>query len=253
MWKRRRKQSDLKTAQYTIEGQAIPVEIYRERRNGVRFSIGKQAAILRLPEGLSRQQEEEYIGKFKTWLSKRILRNEGTVAHFDTREYRDGDVLEVGRRAYTLKIAFEERKTHSGRLLPGNIIELRLSKLDQGGNLQKNIRQLLGRVVAQDFLPEVSKRVHELNARHFQRPINNIALKNTHSRLGSCSTNGNINLSTRLLFAPPEVLDYIIVHELAHLVEMNHSPRFWALVEKAMPNYVEQEKWIKEHFGKLGF
>ena len=253
MWKRRKLNADFKTAQYTIEGQAIPVEIHRERRNGVRFSIGKQAAILRLPEGLSPQQEEDYIGKFKGWLAKRIRHNEGTVAHFDTREYRDGDVLEVGRRAYKLKISYESRKTHSGRLQDDNTIHLRLSTLDQGGNLQKNIRQLLGRIVAQDFLPEVTQRVHELNARYFQKHINKVFLKNTHSRLGSCSTNGNINLSTRLLFAPPEVLDYIIVHELAHLVEMNHSARFWAVVEKAMPNYLEQEKWIKTHFGKLGF
>jgi len=95
--------------------------------------------------------------------------------------------------------------------------------------------------------------VHELNERHFQQPIDQVRLKYNHSNWGSCSNKGNINLSTRLLFAPPEVIDYVIIHELAHRLEMNHSPRFWKLVADAMPNYREQERWLKEHGKGLGF
>ncbi|MCB0682671.1 MAG: M48 family metallopeptidase, partial [Saprospiraceae bacterium] len=63
----------------------------------------------------------------------------------------------------------------------------------------------------------------------------------------------NINLSTRLLFAPPKVIDYVIIHELAHLVEMNHSRRFWDLVAAAMPDYEEQEKWLKKFGHRCDF
>jgi predicted metal-dependent hydrolase len=62
-----------------------------------------------------------------------------------------------------------------------------------------------------------------------------------------------VNLSTRLLFAPRFVQDYVILHELAHLIEMNHSDRFWALVERYMPNYPEAEKWLKVNRAKCDF
>ncbi|HKZ41668.1 MAG TPA: M48 family metallopeptidase, partial [Candidatus Hodarchaeales archaeon] len=61
------------------------------------------------------------------------------------------------------------------------------------------------------------------------------------------------NISTRLLFAPDEVLEYVCIHELAHLIEHNHSDRFWALVEKAMPYYPQQKQWLKEHGESIRF
>jgi predicted metal-dependent hydrolase len=72
-------------------------------------------------------------------------------------------------------------------------------------------------------------------------------LKYNQTNWGSCSTRGNINLSTRLLFAPDDVIDYVIIHELAHLLEMNHSNRFWNIVKKAMPEYREKEVWLKKN------
>jgi predicted metal-dependent hydrolase len=87
----------------------------------------------------------------------------------------------------------------------------------------------------------------ELNAIHFQRPVRNVYLKYNHSNWGSCSVGSNINLSTRLLFAPPDVIDYVIIHELAHLIEQNHSNRFWAQVARAMPDYERHERWLKDH------
>jgi hypothetical protein len=92
-----------------------------------------------------------------------------------------------------------------------------------------------------------------MNANTFQQPIRSINLKYNHSNWGSCSHAGNVNLSTRLLFAPRSVQDYVILHELAHLVEMNHSDRFWALVERFMPDYREAEKWLKVNRAKCDF
>ncbi|MGB3529596.1 MAG: M48 family metallopeptidase, partial [Saprospiraceae bacterium] len=60
-------------------------------------------------------------------------------------------------------------------------------------------------------------------------------------------TQGTINLSARLLFAPPVVIDYVIIHELAHLLEHNHSDRYWAIVEQKMPDYQNHEKWLKQN------
>ncbi len=111
---------------------------------------------------------------------------------------------------------------------------------------QKSIKHLLSRLVGQDFLPSISRKVHDINHLYFKKKINSINLKYNQTNWGSCSAQGNVNLSTRLLFAPEEVVDYVIVHELAHLIELNHSSRFWKLVADAMPDYQEKEKWLKE-------
>jgi predicted metal-dependent hydrolase len=103
-------------------------------------------------------------------------------------------------------------------------------------------------LVAQDYKPAITRRVMELNHLYFQKPVNSVNLKFNRSNWGSCSTKSNLNLSTCLLFAPEDVIDYVIIHELAHLIEMNHSHRFWALVENAMPDYKEKEKWLKDNW-----
>ncbi|HQX62988.1 MAG TPA: SprT family zinc-dependent metalloprotease [Thermomicrobiales bacterium] len=72
-----------------------------------------------------------------------------------------------------------------------------------------------------------------------------LAIKDTRSRWGSCSSKGNLNLSWRLVMAPMEVLDYVVAHEVAHLREMNHSPRFWATVETLCPQYREHRRWLR--------
>ena len=73
-----------------------------------------------------------------------------------------------------------------------------------------------------------------------------IAIKAAKTRWGSCSAKGNLNFHWKLILMPPTVLDYVVVHELAHRIEMNHSPRFWAQVERILPDYRERRKWLKE-------
>lgn len=76
-----------------------------------------------------------------------------------------------------------------------------------------------------------------------------IAVKAAKTRWGSCSAQGNLNFHWKLILMPQEVLDYVVVHELAHRKEMNHSPRFWAEVEKILPDYKIRRKWLKENGG----
>jgi predicted metal-dependent hydrolase len=74
-----------------------------------------------------------------------------------------------------------------------------------------------------------------------------ITVRGQHSRWGSCSAKGNLNFNFLLLLAPPEVLDYVVVHELCHRKEMNHSPRFWTLVESQVPDWRSRRAWLREH------
>lgn len=75
--------------------------------------------------------------------------------------------------------------------------------------------------------------------RHYAHRYKRVFIKNSKSRWGSCSSRGNLNFNYKLLFLPPQVADYIIVHELCHLRHFNHGPQFWALVAQVCPNYKE--------------
>ncbi len=83
------------------------------------------------------------------------------------------------------------------------------------------------------------------------RRVAGISLRDTRSRWGSCTVAGRLMFSWRLIMAPPAVLDYVAAHEVAHLVEMNHSPAFWAVVARLMPDYQRHRDWLRRHGSAL--
>lgn len=78
-----------------------------------------------------------------------------------------------------------------------------------------------------------------------------ITVRDQRSRWGSCSSRGTLSFNYRLIFAPPAVLDYVVVHELCHLTHMNHSGDFWNMVGSVMPEYREYRKWLRDHGHEL--
>lgn len=78
-----------------------------------------------------------------------------------------------------------------------------------------------------------------------------ITIRDQKSRWGSCSSRGTLSFNYRLIFAPPKVLDYVVVHELCHLTHMDHSKNFWNMVEQIMPEYKTYKTWLKEHGQEL--
>ena len=123
------------------------------------------------------------------------------------------------------------------------------STIDERSKLEKitfeQVKELADQAV--EYIP---KRV-KYYAEKENFVYNKITIKNLVSRWGSCSTKGNLNFNCLIMLTPDYVIDYIVVHELCHLREMNHSEKFWTEVEKIMPDYQRAELWLKQNGGNL--
>lgn len=109
----------------------------------------------------------------------------------------------------------------------------------------EEIRELAQR--AADYIPgRVALYAAQIGVRYGR-----ITIRNQRSRWGSCSSRGNLNFNCLLMLTPPEIIDYVVVHELCHRLEMNHSSAFWAEVGQVLPDYRKYEKWLKTNGEKI--
>jgi len=221
------------------------VKIHFEKRKNTSVSIRRTNINIRIPYFLSQKEKVKRIQSMKLWAKKKILSNPDCFKPEPQKEYNDGEKLIIGEEEYILKIEFKEKKNSSARL-QGQTIYLSISNNLTKKQQSKHISSLISRCIAKQRLPKLQRKIEELNKQHFNQKIGKIFFKYNKSNWGSCSHANNINISTRLLFAPDDVLEYVCIHELAHLLEHNHSERYWALVEKAMPDYKNKEIWLKE-------
>ncbi|GMT50055.1 MAG: hypothetical protein IEMM0008_1594 [bacterium] len=131
-------------------------------------------------------------------------------------------------------------------------IYINFTYLNQLDGPQDSIRNLLT-----NWYRNQAKEVIYERVMHYSRKMgvqfNRISIKSQKTRWGSCSSLKNLNFNWRLIMAPLEVLDYIIIHELAHLKELNHSPEFWKLVQSVCPDYRNHELWLNRHGQRLTF
>lgn len=231
----------------------IPVRIKSDWRNSVRYSITQKSINIIIPKYYTRSQVEEELFKLKEWSIKQFKRDPSLFHRFMSIIYADNEFIKIYGELFQLKLIYETRKSCSAKINKDKQVIIKVPDNISQHDQHALIGQVLSRVFGSYFTKAITDRVQYYNKLHFQEHIESVRLKNNQSNWGSCSSEKNINLSSRLLFAPTEVLDYVIVHELAHLKEMNHSDRFWKIVRDVMPDYKEKEDWLDKHGQTLRF
>jgi len=229
-----------------INGTKVPLRIYKEWRRTTRISMASKNVILRIPTFLSSVLLKSELKRVERWCELQFKKHPELLKRYAIKEYKSGDEITAMEETFVLQITKESRKSGSAKFKNGKIlikIPIEISDVNQSDI----IRKLASRTIAKVLYDKFVAKVHLINNTHFDKSINDVRLKYNRSNWGSCSTNQNLNFSTRLLLAPEEVIDYVIVHELSHLIEMNHSKRFWNVVKKAMPGYLDQEEWLTKH------
>jgi len=221
------------------EGIDAPVEVRthaRARCLTLRISRTRRAVIVTLPVECDLDEADSFIVRNIDWVREHLGRIPKPVP------FHDGALVPLRGEMHRL-VFTRNRQT-------GGVVQRRLSangssELHVGGHAEHAPRRL------RDWLFEEARR--DLDARvihHSQKlgiTVKGIAVRDQSSRWGSCSETGMLSFSWRLILAPSFVLDYIAAHEIAHLVEMNHGPKFWALVEQTTPHMQEARLWLKRY------
>ena len=183
-----------------------------------------------VPRWGSKREARDFVARQGRWIERerqRVLQEHGS------REWQDGSEIwlrgdrvrvAIAQASEDLTIAYGDRSVTAR---PGD---------DVRAVIEDDLRRLARR--------ELEPRLRELAARHDLQP-GRVSIRNQRSRWGSCARDGNIALNFRLVQMPPDIRDYVLLHELMHLRQQNHSRRFWRLVEQVCPGFKEAERWLR--------
>jgi hypothetical protein len=209
----------------------------RARRYVLRLCSDGLARVT-IPRGGSAEEARRFAERNQDWLERQLQRQ--AAAPSRPKEWWIGTAILL--RGELARIEAGENAESGVIRLGGEVIRV----ADPAADLRPAIEMHLWQLAARELPP----RVIEYSTAH-QLPVRRVSVRNQRSRWGSCSRRGTISLNWRLLQAPPHVRDYIILHELCHLREMNHSVRFWREVKHICPDFDVAEHWLKQHSSLL--
>jgi predicted metal-dependent hydrolase len=186
-----------------------------------------------VPRGGSRADAQRFVERHAAWLEEERAR---VRAAYVTPAWTAGAIMWLQGEPVTIRI--EESGRHQLVRYGDRALVVPCGVMDLRRYIQRDLRQLARE--------ELGVRLQELAAEHALN-VTGITIRNQQSRWGSCSRSGTIALNFRLVQMPRFVSDYVLIHELMHLKQQNHSVRFWRLVEAACPGFREAEAWLKRH------
>ncbi len=232
-----------------INNQKYILNIIEEKRKTIRISITRKGINLRLPEKMPKSEKQKYIEKSIKWASKKLEQNKPLEIDFP-----ENAKIETLFSYYNLRTEKEDRKNYHGSFNSlTNTILIKAPKNKDKNENNANIETLIYKLISIIERDNTENKVNEINKKHFQNKIKikEIKLKPLSSKWGSLSKNNKLVLNTKLLFCPPDILNYVIIHELSHAIEFNHSKKFWNIVKSKMRNYKDKQKWLKENGNKI--
>jgi predicted metal-dependent hydrolase len=223
-----------------LNGEQVPLFLVRHpraRRYRLRLRPDGSARVT-IPRGGSAREGRAFAEQNLAWLEGQLRKLATQTA--DLREWRIGGELWLRGERVRIEAAAhgEEDVVRFGTE--------RLRVSDPAVDLRPAIEEHLWRLAKSELPPRVwgYAGLHQLRVRR-------VSVRNQRARWGSCSRLGTISLNWRLVQTPAFVRDYVVLHELCHLRQMNHSARFWAEVERLCPDYAAAESWLREHSARL--
>ena len=217
-----------------LGGEAIEYRLIRSRRQSIGMQIDQRGLIVRAPRWVPLREIELALTERTRWILESIAGWSAGSRDALPSEWRPGAPLLYQGRALTLALYPARREAIAADLV--NLTVLHPTPGDQA-----EIGAFVCRWLKEQALAALVPR-----ALHFARRLRatppSVKLSSARAQWGSCNERGEIRLNWRLVQLPPRLADYVVAHEVAHLVELNHSPRFWALVESLLPDHAEHRR-----------
>ena len=207
---------------------------HRARRIALRVDAVERKIELILPAGVPKSQGLRFLAEKRGWIAARLAALPEPV------RLVEGVVIPVLGTPH--RIRHENGPIAATVALQNGEIRVR----GDPAHIERRVRDHLIALARREFADRARRLAPRIG-----RKAARINIRDTKSRWGSCSGQGNLSFSWRLIFAPEWVIDYVVAHEVAHLAEMNHGPRFWRLVESLSPDSTAARAWLKRHRSRL--
>lgn len=223
-----------------VAGRELPlrvVENARAKRLTLRIDAGGQGLRVTVPPGLRKGEIDRFLDRHRDWLELKLSRLP------DRPQVRAGVKLPLRGTPHLIVHVAAKRGTVSVGEQDGRPA---LHVHGEEAHLPRRLADFLKREAKRDI-----ERLVEKHAAGIGRRAKAIRYKDTSSRWGSCTADGVLSFSWRIMMAPPTVIDYLVAHEAAHLREMNHGPKFWALCRELCPRTDEARAWLKRNGAAL--
>ncbi len=219
----------------------IPYQLKRSsRRRTLALQVGPHGLVVLAPLYLEKQQIDIFIAQKSAWINQHLQ-------HQQQKPQQGypvgGDQLPLRDQSLKLRVVEDAL---SAVTLDGDTLWVQLSRRIKAENRQKHLLSLLQEWYQQEAQLYFSQRLVYWCQR-MGLSYRQLLIKGWQTKWGSCHSDGTVSLNWRLLLAPGWVSDYVIVHELAHLRQMNHSPAFWALVSEYFPQWRAAKDYLKQH------
>lgn len=228
----------------TLEGQKISYQIVQSKRaRRMRITVSSGGVTVTLPYGLKVIEAERMIQQNAGWILEQLKRVSKKMAAGSRLPV---DVVLLRGKPYKIEIIEETQRASRIHISEGR--EKLLARVPAGS--KQSPRSLVEPWLKQQARKEIETVVNDQAARMNLR-VNSISIRDQRTRWGSCSSKGNLSFNWRLVMAPPAVLEYVVIHELAHMRQPNHSPAFWNVVAQYAPNYQIQRQWLRKNAAAL--
>lgn len=221
-------------------------QLIRSKRKTVAIEVKEDKIIIKCPYNCSKQYVESLIEKNRVWIEE--TRKKVMSKNNNRLTYTEGENIYYMGTPYEIKVIRGIRNSleFNGAEF---IFTIKISQFSNNEDSEKVKMELMMAWFRKQGIEYLTKRTADL-AKQLGLSINKVYIKNVKTIWGSCSTKNNINYNIRLISMPKEVIDYVIIHELCHLVQRNHSKKFWELVERIIPDYREKRDFLKNNSSK---
>ena len=231
---------------HTFLDETIAYEIFYKKRKTMGIYIDAYGGVeVRVPKDTPEERVIQLLEEKWDWIQRTTKKMKERVVGHKEKVYETGEVFQYLGDAYPIEIVQAINILQEHVVIEGDKLIIYVQQHED-----ERVKQALKRFYYQKCKALVESRIRYYQS-HFKLKPRSIKITDNKSRWGSCDSNLQLTFNWKLAMAPLEVIDYIVVHEMCHMVHLNHDRSFWRLVGKMLPDYKERESWLTQSSWKM--